>query len=318
MRTVSTPTYDEASNPALLWRNGSLVAWADATVHVNAVGHASVAGVFEGIKAYLSRDGRTINLFRAHDHIARFVQSSRMARLAVDYDAKTLVEAVLTLLAANKCAGDTYIRPWCFARGTVRQMMVPENHPTEVVIDSWGFKSSLGADRGCRAIVSSWRRIDDQAMPPRIKGFSNYHNGRLALLEAKRLGADTAIMLSQGGKVAEGPASCIAIVRNGRLVTPPVTDSILESITRDTMLTLAREQLGLSVEERTIDRSELYVAEEIFFMGTAWELLPVVEVDGIRVGDGGMGAVAKRLDAAYEVIVRGSADAPAGWLLALG
>ena len=317
MKRVDAPTYDEKTTPKFIWRNGDLVLWAEATIHVNSVGHASVSGVFEGIKAYQTTDGGALNLFRAREHMARFVESAKISWMPIDHDADQLVQACVDLLRGNGAAKDTYLRPWCFARGTVRQMMVPADQPTEVAIDSWAFESTLGQDRGCRAIVSSWRRGDDNQAPARVKAFSNYHNGRLALLEARRLGADTAIMLGPNGKIAEGPASCLAMIRHGRMITPPVTESILESVTRDTMIQLARQSLALEVVERPIDRTELYIADEVFFMGTAWEILPVLEIDGHQIGPGVMGEVANRLDHVYTATVRGDVAAPDGWLMAI-
>jgi branched-chain amino acid aminotransferase len=311
---VDTLSSAAADAPPFLWRNGQLVPWQEATVHVNAVGHASVAAVFEGIKAYWSEARGELFLFRLREHIARFVDSVRMVRLDLDHDCAALERAVLSLLRANKTRCDTYLRPWCFAKGIVRQLLVPENAATEVIIDSWPFQSALGQNRGCRACVSSWTRIDDRIMPPRVKAFSNYHNSRLAGMEARRNGYDSPILLDGRGKVSEGPASCIAMVRNGRLITPPVTSSILESVTRDTMLRLAAQDLGVQVVEREIDRSELWLAEELFFMGTGWEILPILEVDGLAIGRGQLGPVTRELDKRYTDLVRGRSPDRNGWL----
>jgi branched-chain amino acid aminotransferase len=308
LSTADTP------NPAFLWRDGALVPWSQATVHVNAVGHASVAAVFEGIKAYRSDAGDALLVFRLHEHLDRFISSARLARVAMPHDTEGLAKATLDLLRGNRTAADTYIRPWCFAKGIVRQLLVPEGVATETLIDSWPFASSLGTERGVTACVSSWRRIDDQSMPPRVKAFSNYHNARFAALEATRAGFGGTILLDRNGMVTEGPSSCVAMVRDGALVTPPVYGGILESITRDTLLALAREELGLPVVERQIDRSELHVASELFFMGTAWEILPVLALDGLAVGNGAMGPIAKALDRAYADLVRGRIDDRRGWI----
>jgi branched-chain amino acid aminotransferase len=311
VNTVAAPTADA---PRYLWRNGELVPWQEATIHINAVGHASVAAVFEGIKAYWSEPRGELLVFRLREHMQRFIDSVRTVRLNFAYDCTALETAVLELLRANGTRQDVYLRPWCFAKGIVRQLLVPENAATEVVIDSWPFQSVLGETRGCRACVSSWTRIDDRTMPPRVKAFSNYHNSRFASMEASRNGYDSPILLDARGKVSEGPASCIAMVRKGRLVTPPVTSSILESVTRDTMLTLAAEELGVQVAEREIDRSELSVAEELFFMGTGWEILPILEVDGLAIGRGEMGPVTRQLDRLYTDLVRGRSPDTRGWL----
>jgi branched-chain amino acid aminotransferase len=312
MRTNALSLPDTA-DPEFLWRNGEIVPWASATVHVNAVGHASVSAVFEGIKAYKADRGAELLVFRLEDHMARLVESTRLARIALGFDCGTLCEGVVELLRRNRTAVDTYIRPWCFVSGIVRQALVPDGVATETAIDGWPFRSTLESDGGARVGISSFRRIDDQVMPPRIKAFSNYHNSRLAALEATRNGLDGAIMLDRDGMVTEGPASCVALVRNGVLITPPVSCGLLDGITRDTILTLAREDLGIKVEERPVDRTELYLANETFFMGTGWELLPVFQVDGLQIGNGKKGPVVTRLGTFYTDLVRGRADDRRGW-----
>ena len=312
--TIQSVSNDTTENPNFLWRNGECVDWKNASIHVNAVGHASVAGIFEGLKAYRDASSEQIFLFRLQDHMERFLESARLVRLHLNYKSDELSDATIELLRRNDTHQDTYLRPYCFARGIVRQLMVPEDIDTEIVIDSWPFQSSLGTPKTCRATVSSWARTDDRIAPPRIKAFSNYHNSRFAMLEATRNGYDTSIMLDARGKVSEGPAACLFMAKRGRLVTPTVTSSILESITRDTMIALAKEELKLEVDEREIDRSELHLADEIFFVGTGWELMPVVELDGMQVGDGMVGPIAQKLDETYTQIVRGQTKDPRGWL----
>ncbi|MDF4251740.1 aminotransferase class IV [Streptomyces sp. WMMB303] len=309
-----------AAHPAWLWRSGALVPWDEARVHVNAVGHASVAAVFEGIKGYLAADGERLLVFRLDDHLRRFAESARLCRLTLPYDTGRLRDAVLELLVANGFRQDVYLRPWAFPEGIVREAMVPADARCEVAVDSWTFDSSLESVRGCRAAVSSWRRIGEAAMPPRAKAFSNYHNGRMALMEVRENGHDWPIMLNERGQVAEGASACVALVRDGTLLTPSLSSGVLPGITRDTVLSLARD-LGIPVEEREVDRSELYLADEIFFMGTAWEILPVAAIDGMPVGGTGArpageaapGPVARRLLETYRQLVRGMAGA-SPWL----
>ncbi|MET8360535.1 branched-chain amino acid transaminase [Micromonospora sp. NPDC005171] len=293
-------------HPAMIWRNGDLVPWESATIHVNAVGHASTAAVFEGIKAYRADDGERLLLFRLHDHLRRLYDSARIARLHIPYDLPALERAVSDLLRANEFPGNAYVRPWIFPMGIIREQMVPAGAPCEVVIDSWTFDSSLREQAGAQAVVSSWQRISDAAMPPRVKAFSNYHNGRFALMEARASGHDWPVMLNSRHKVAEGPGACIALVRDGVVVTPSLTSDVLDGITRDTSLTLLAEQ-GVPVEQREVDRSELYLADEMFFMGTAWEILPIASIDGLPVGAGVPGPVTKTLTAAYDGVVHGRA-----------
>lgn len=304
---------DDGGHPALLWRNGELVAWADATVHVNAVGHASVAAVFEGIKAYLADDGGRLLLFRLDEHLRRLHDSARICRLDLPYSVAELRQACETLLAANGCAGDTYLRPWAFPRGVIREQMVPAGAECEVVVDSWPFTSRIGTSRGCSAAVSSWLRVGDSMMPPRVKAFSNYHNGRFAAMESRTNGHDWPILLNDRHQVSEGPGACVLMVRDGRVSTPSLTSGVLESITRDTALHLLAE-VDTAGAERDIDRSELYLADELIFVGTAWEILPITRIDGLTVGDGKIGSVATLLEQAYSDVVRGRSVRHPEWL----
>ena len=298
-------TSSSPAGPAYLWRNGAIVPWADATVHVNAVGHASVSAVFEGIRAYVATDG-SLQLFRVEEHMRRLHESLRIVRLPCAYGVPDLVTASIEVLRANTVTVDTYLRPWVFVRGFVKEMASRAPvHETETVIDTWPSPSALLTQRGCRAGVTSWRRIDDAAMPPRAKAFSNYHNSRLAKLEAAAHGYEEPIFLNERGKVAEGPGACVALIRRGRLITPEITSGALESITLDTVLRLCRDVMRIDVEEREVDRSELYIADELFFVGTGWEIMPILDVDGLRVGVGRMGPVTRAIERLYHDIVRG-------------
>jgi branched-chain amino acid aminotransferase len=191
--------------------------------------------------------------------------------------------------------------------------MVPADVDCEVVVDCWPFKSALEAERGCRAAVSSWLKVPDVSMPPRVKAFANYHNARLAAVEARENGHDWPILLTDQHKVSEGAGACVALVRDGLVITPSVTSSLLESITRATVLTLLQE-MGVEAVERDVDRSELYIADEVFFMGTGWEILPVTFVDGLQVGDGSPGPITTRLQRAYARLVRGQSPHHGEWL----
>ncbi|HZM74962.1 MAG TPA: branched-chain-amino-acid transaminase [Candidatus Limnocylindrales bacterium] len=296
-----------------IWRNGEIVAWPQAVVHVNAVGHASVAAVFEGIKAYLSDDGERLLVFRLDDHLRRLHRSARICRLSLPYTLAQLRAAVGDLLAANGFRHDVYIRPWAFPSGMIREQMVPAGSTCEVVVDSWPCHTELADLRGARAAVSSWQRITEASMPPRVKAFSNYHNGRMALLEAKENGHDLPIMLNERHKVSEGAGACLALVLGDTVVTPSLTSGVLDGITRATMVELLREE-GWEVQEREVDRTELYLADEVFFMGTAWEIVPVVAVDGLTVGHGSPGPVTRHLADLYHSLVRGRSGKHAEWL----
>ncbi len=303
---------------AYLWRNGDLVPWAEARVHVGAVGHASVAGIFEGLKAYWNADQGQLYVFRMDDHYRRFLQSIKMTRFAFDYSLEDLGQATRELLQANEFRRDVYIRPYIFQEGLVRELLQARpGKPVELVIDSWPFEAYRDPSKALHVCTSSWTRIADNVMPPRLKCFSNYHNGRLAAMEATVSGYDWPVLLDAHGKVTEGPGACLALVREGKVVTPPATASILESVTRDTVGCLVREGLGLPFVERTIDRTELYLAEEMFFMGTGWEIMPVASVDRIPLGTGAPGSVTARIRDAYASVVRGKDPRHPEWRTAV-
>jgi branched-chain amino acid aminotransferase len=296
-----------------LWLDKQLVPWESATVHVNAVGHGSVSSVFEGIKAYWNDDEGQLYVFRLREHIDRLYDSLRIAELSSPYGKDDISAAVLELLVANEARFDTYVRPWMYAAGTIREHLVPSGAPTVAVIDTWPFTTALGTERGCRVGVSSWVRIADNVMPPRLKTFSNYHNGRLGMLEAHRHGYDWPIFLNDRGRVTEGPGACVLVVKDGRLFTPALSSNILDSVTRRSMLRIAADN-GIEVQEREVDRTELYIADELCFVGTGWELLPILDVDGFDVGDGTMGPICQLLDREYHKAVRGQNKDYADWL----
>lgn len=302
---LSSLVSPDAPRPEFLWRNGALTPWAEAVVHVNAVGHASVSSVFEGLKAYWNPEAEQLYAFRLGEHLQRLQYSLKVVRLRTRFSLADLVQGVLDLLRANQSRGDTYIRPWAFIEGVVYEQIAPADSPAEVIIDTWPFQSRMLTERGCRACISSWTRIGDNVLPPRVKAFSNYHNSRLATMEAKANGYDWPILLNDHHKVTEGPGSCVALIRDGKLITPDLASGVLESITRATLLSVAPEALSLPVIERPVDRTELYGADEAFFMGTGWEILPILEVDGLPVGDGKMGPVTRALDRLYHDLVRG-------------
>ena len=297
-----------------IWRNGEIIPWAEATIHVNSVGHASVAGIFEGIKAYWNEKQEELYVFRLAEHLQRFLNSIRMVRYGCEYGREELHRAVLELLRANNYRRGVYIRPYIFQQGIVRELLQAQpGKATELIIDSWPFASYRDMEQALHVCVSSWTRISDNVMPPRLKCFSNYHNGRLAAMDAAVGGYDWPIMLDDRGKVSEGPGACLLLVRQGKVIAPPVTSAILESVTRETIFTLLEEVLNIPLEQREVDRTELYVAEEIFFVGTGWEIMPVASVDRLPVGSGQTGPITLRIAEAYRRVVTGQDDRHPEW-----
>ena len=302
-----------------VWLNGTVEPWDATTVHVTSIGSTGHFNVFEGIKAYATDDGRGLNVFCLRDHLRRLADSMKITRMACPWSVDELFEATVELLRRNGTRDDTYIRPVAFFSGLEQADFSLQLHvEPEVLIWTRPFVTRLATERSLAVQVSSWSRIGDNQMPPRIKTMSNYQNNRLAALEAKLNGYDTAIMLGTDGKVSEGPGACLFLVRDGQIVTPPITAGILESVTRRVVIQLLAEQLGLPTVERTVDRTELYVADEAFFCGTGWEILPVTSFDRIPVGTGRMGPITEKIDRLYLDVVRGARVEYAEWLTPVG
>lgn len=302
-----------AEHPAYLWWNGRVVPWQEATVHVTDLAWSATGAVFEGIRAYWNDESEELFVFRLREHMQRLKDSSKMVRLPIEETVDDLIGITVDLLRANTCREDTYIFPLVYFGEARTKRADPGSLHGDLYITTDPRRSHLGTGMTQRAKVSSWTRISDNVMPPRVKNISNYRNGHLALHEVRLDGYDVALLLSPDGKVTEAPGACLMFVKNGTLITPDPASGILESITRDALMTLAREELGMPVVERRVDRTELYTADEVFLCGTMAEVTPIVEVDRFTVGDGGIGEVTRRLESSFIDIVRGKTDAWATW-----
>lgn len=293
----------ESINSPFVWFDGKLVPWAEATIHATQLGPAGVSSVFEGIRGYWNEETKRLSIFQLDAHLARFAQSIRLVRITLPFPREELREAVCALARANRIASDVYFRPFAYSEAST--LSGAPDPRAIVLIHTTDWPSKLKSDRVSHAAVSSWTRIGDNVMPPRIKASSNYLNSRYAAEEARRNGYDNAVILNANGKVAEGPGMCIMLVRGNKLITPSATNGILESITRETIMQLARERFDLQVVERDVDRTELYVADEAFYCGTGIEMLPIVSVDRLPVGDGTIGTITRQLTDCYHDLVRG-------------
>ncbi len=262
------------ANPKYVFLNDALVPWDEARVHVSTVAFKFGTAVFEGIRGYWNETEQRMFVFQLHEHMQRLIYSQRAMRFERVIDTAWIGEKTLELLRANEFREGVHIMTTVFVEGFGDPLT---RGPVGLAITAGPRKHSDRLEKGVSAQVSSWMRSPDTAMPMRIKCNANYQNGRLAGLQAQTDGYDTAILLNSRGKVAEGPAMCFCMVRDGRLVTPTVNSDILESITRRSVLELAGE-LGLETLEREVDRSELYAADEAFFCGTAWEVTPVTSI----------------------------------------
>ena len=297
--------------PQNTWMNGRITPWEESRIHVNADALLRGASVFEGIRAYRSTVSDDLLLFRVHDHMRRlFGTSMRFLRMRLPYGPDDLIRGVIDLLRANQVRDDAHVRVVAYFDEV--ELGHEADAEARAYILAFPRPSSPKLTTGVRVTLSPWRRLNDAAMSPRVKASANYLNSRVAAVDARTKGFDIPVMLNERGKVSEGPGQNVFLVRDGVVITPRTTDSILEGITRATVISLARE-LELAVEEREVDPTELYIADELFFAGTAMEVQPIVEIDGYEVSAGAMGPLTSRLQAAYFDLVRGRAGGPSGW-----
>lgn len=291
---------------------GNIVPFAEAKVSIGTHALQYGTGAFAGIRGYLDADGETINIFRLPDHCTRLLRSGKLLRAELPYTAETLAETIVQLTRRNAPTGDVYYRPFIY-KASVQLTPRLLGLQDELAIYMMPMGDYLDTTRGQRAIVSSWTRIADNAIPSRGKLTGAYINSALAKDEAEEKGADEAIMLDADGKVAEGSGCNLFIIRDGVLITPPITNDILEGITRRTFLQFAQD-LGIPTEQRRIDRSELYIADEAFFCGTGVQLCPIATIDGRLIGTGGPTEISERLRTVFYDTVRGRNDQYRHWL----
>lgn len=297
--------------PQYLWFTGRIVPYDQARIHVQSAAMKFGAAVYEGLRGYWNSDARELYVFRQDAHVARLIESMKLMRMDSPFTPAQMREAVLEVLRANNFREDAHIRQSVFLEGDAA---MTSTGPVGMAVAAYPMGRIKNSEAGMRYAISSWLRIPDSAMPPRLKCIANYHNGRLAALQARADGYDGTFLLNSRGKVSETPGATMFLVRNGRPITPSITSDILESITRDTLIRLFAEVHGLTVEERDVDRTELYVAQEVFVCGSAYEVTPVVSVDRYTVGDGRVGPIAKALMATYLDVARGQVAAHREWL----
>jgi branched-chain amino acid aminotransferase len=294
--------------------NGTYVPWAEAKIHVNSPAVLTGANVFEGVRGYANLDEGQVYVFRLPEHMARLWQSMKVMRMSPTFSREQMAAVCTGIVATNGFREDVQIRPTVyFGEGPIYAYK-PEKIKTEAFVLATGRRSTLADEKGIACCVSAWRRISDNVMPPRVKAGANYHQGRLATVQANEDGYDGAILLNDRGKVSEGPGACLMLVRDGIPIMPPISADLLESITRSTLVELCAAELGLAVVEREVDRTELYLADEVFFCGSAWEVTPITSVDRFPVGDGAIGPVTRRLRHLYQDAVRGRLPQYRRWL----
>ncbi len=299
------------STAKLISFDGKLVPEDEARLHVLSPAVKYGLTVFEGICGYGDHKGENLNIFRLREHLVRLQQSMHIMRYDRSYTVEEMTEQVIEVVRANDVRDDCHIRLSAHILGTA---LMDATGPVALSCGAVHRPRRALDDKAVRASISSWARIDERSMPPRIKVAANYHNGRLGEIQAKADGYDKAIFLTGAGKVAEGAGACIFMVRDGVPATPVATEGILESITRASILDIFAGELAMPATERVIDRTELHLAEEVFFCGSAYEVTPIVNIDGLPVGDGGIGPVTRAVWDIYQAAVRGESARRQEWL----
>ncbi len=283
--------------------------------NINVMTHAFNYGtaVFEGVRGNWNAEQNELYLFRVEDHVKRIRQSAKIMRMGLRFNDEEAANIIQQVVEKSGFKEDVYVRPMIYMSSEIVGVRM-HNLDWDFLVYVTPFGAYLDPEQGARCATSSWRRVDDTEIPARAKVNGLYVNNAMAKSEAQLNGFDEAIMLNQDGHVSEGSGENIVMIRNGKLITPAPSDNILEGITLETALELAAKEMGLSVERRSIDRSELYIADEVFMTGTAAHLTPVVEVDRVPVGDGKPGPISKRLQSLYFSSITGRQPAYTSWL----
>jgi branched-chain amino acid aminotransferase len=301
------------TNPRYAFFEGKIVPIEQAKIDIRTNALQYGTGIFEGIRSYWNEKTKTSFVFRMEDHYKRLMSSSRIMMIEIKYSVKELCDITIELLKKEMYTEDCYIRPFAYNSGlNIGPKLI--GNKQELFIYSIPLGEYLDISKAISVCISSWDRIPDNAIPPRAKISGSYVNAALQKTEALLNGYDEALVLTANGKhVSEGSAMNVFIVKNGNLITPPVTDDILEGITRDTVIKLAVEDENIKVIERSIDRTELYTADELFFCGTGAQISPIGYVDKRPVGNGEMGPVTKKLQELYFRVVKNEVDKYSNW-----
>ena len=283
---------------------GEIVPFQEAKISVMTHAFNYGTGVFEGIRGYYNTEKKQMFILKLKEHYERFLRSCRVLKMKPRLSVEELCRVTLELAKKNAYHEDVYIRPLAY-KSDEKIGLGLTGIGDDLCIFLSPFGEYLDISKGIRVCTSTWRRIDDISVPARAKVTGSYINSSLAKSDALEAGFAEAVMLSHDGHVAEGSGENIFMVRSGKLITPPVTDNILEGITREAIMELAKDKLGLDTVERSIDKSELYMADELFFTGTGAQVVPIIEADRHMVGDGAMGPITQKLQKAYFIAARG-------------
>jgi len=295
---------------------GKIVPLADAKINIATHGFLYGTAVFGGLRAYWNEERKSLFVFRPWDHYHRLLHSAHMMAMQVNYDEESLIETTLELLRADNWKQDVYLRP-TFYKSDMGIGVKLHDLKDEFCIFTMAYEKYIKNDTNAHVTVSSWRRIDDNMIPARGKVAGAYANSALIKTDANRAGFDEAVVLDQNGHVSEGSAMNIFMVRDDIVYTPPVTDNILEGLTRRSVMEVLRKDMGVEVVERSIDRTEVSIADEFFMTGTAAQIMAVTKVDHRPIGRGVMGPITTKLRGLYEDIVRGKNPNYADWNVAV-
>jgi branched-chain amino acid aminotransferase len=291
---------------------GEFVPLADAKIGVMTHAFNYGTAVFEGIRGNWNAENETTYLFRVAEHYERLAKSCRILKLDLPYTTDELMDLSVRLVEMCGYQEDIYLRPLVYKSSEALGVRL-HNLESDLILFVAPFGPYLDVEAGARCMTSSWRRVDDTSIPARAKVTGIYVNSALAKTEANEYGFDEAIMLNADGHVSEGSGENIFMIMNGKLMTPPASDNILVGITRDTVITFAKEELGIDTVERQIDRSELYIADEVFMTGTAAHVTPIIEVDKRAVGTGEVGPISKQIMRGYFETLVGKNSRYAHW-----
>ncbi len=283
---------------------GKIVPLSEAKINIATHGFLYGTAVFGGMRAYWNEEKKCLFVFRPYDHFRRLLHSARMMTMQTTYDEESLIQLTLDVLRKDDWHQDVYMRP-TFYKADMGIGVRLHDLKDEFCMFTLPFEKYVKNDTNAHVTISSWRRIDDNMIPARGKVAGAYANSALIKTDAVMAGYDEALVLDNNGHVSEGSAMNIFMVRDGVLITPPVTDNILEGITRRTIIELARNELGLPVVERSMDRTEVFIGEEFFMTGTAAEVIAVTRIDHRPVGTGKMGPITTRLRELYQDVIRG-------------
>jgi branched-chain amino acid aminotransferase len=291
---------------------GNIVPFGEAKVSIGTHALQYGTGAFAGVRGYLDNDGKTINIFRLREHAARLLRSAKLLRMNLPYDVDGVSQVLIDLTKKNAPTQDVYFRPFVY-KSSIQLTPRLQGIDDELAVYMMPMGDYLDTHRGQKVIVSSWTRIADNAIPSRGKITGAYINSAFAKDQAEEVGADEAIMLGDNGEVAEGSGCNLFIVRDGVLITPPVTGDVLEGITRRSLLKVA-EDAGIPTEQRSIDRSELYIADEAFFCGTGVQVARIDTIDGRQIGTPGDAPITKQLSDTFFATVRGTDPTYSDWV----